>query len=139
MELCSCYVGGSCGEFARIKNLVAAGRDADAVRIVLLGSVGDDDLGVRWRLVLGDIRYVPRIHYKDCVRAFRARLFVALTHAAEVFAERRHPNFRSDRVVHELLVAGDVFARDGVVHCEPVERNVAGSVALVKVEGYEGL
>ena len=44
------------------------------------------------------------IHDKHSVRSFLARFIAPLSHAAEIFSERRLPDLCRDWVVHQLLV-----------------------------------
>ena len=133
------HVGCSCGEFPWVKYFVAAGGDSDAMRIVLLRTIGDDDFRVRRRLIFRYVRYVLRFHHKNCVRSFRARFVVALTHATKVFSKSCHPNVRSSRIVHQFGIACDVFVCDGVYHCKAIKGNVTSCVAFAEMEWYEGL
>ncbi len=53
VEFRGCYVGGACGEFSRIVNQIAACCDSNAIRVLLLQTICDDNFGIGWRLILG--------------------------------------------------------------------------------------
>ena len=139
MQLCRCHVGGPCGELSWVINLVATGGDSDAMRVVFLQTIGDDDLCVRWRLIFWYVRYVLWFHDKNCIRSFSSCFDITLTHATEVFAKCRHPNFGRYRIIHQLAIAGDVFASEGVNHGKAIEGNVTSCVAFTKMEWDKGL
>ena len=115
-EFCCHDVGRTCGEFARVIDEVTSGRDADAVGISFLGAVVDDNSCVRYRAIFGDIGDIGGVHDKHCICTRLARLFVTLGHPPEVFAEGFHPDVPGCGVIHEMLVAADVFASNGVDH-----------------------
>jgi hypothetical protein len=55
-------------------------------------------------------------HNKHRVRSLLPGFVITLGHAPEVFSERSLPSFHSGRIVHQLFVAGDGFARDRMHH-----------------------
>jgi hypothetical protein len=133
------HVGGSCGEFAGVVYLVASCRNADAIRIVFLGAICDDNLCVSGRMVCRDVRNVSGFHDEDGICPDGPGFLVALTHSPEIFTERCHPYFGGARVVHEFVIAGDVLTGDGVYHGETVVFDVALWVGGVKLEGNESV
>jgi len=78
--------------------------------------VVDNDSCACYHAVFGDIGDVGGVHDKHCVCTHLARLFVALGHPPEVFAEGFHPCVTGCGVINEMLVASDVFASNGVDH-----------------------
>jgi hypothetical protein len=140
MEFCCRHVCRLGGEFAWVVNFVASCCDVDAIRIIFLGAISDNDLGVRWRLVFWYMGDVFGVHDKNGVSSNSVRFLVSLAHTAEAFSECHHPNFGGGGIIHELLIAGDVFARDRVHHSEAiVVVQVTNGGALSEVQGNKGV
>ena len=139
MEFGHGHVGGSGGEFARVVYLVTSCRNADAIRIVFLGAICDDNLCVSGRLVFWDVRNVVGGHDEDGICPDGPGFLVPLTHSPKIFTERCHPYVGGARVVHKFAIAADVLTGDGVHHGETVVFDVAFWGGGLKPEGNKGV
>ncbi len=124
-------VGRSCCEFARVIDEVPTGCDSDSIGICFWGVIIDNHHRVRNNSVFGDVGDVGGEHDKHCICSLLARLVVTLTYSSKVFAKRRHPNFRSCRIVHQAFIAADDFTGYGMNHGHGVVFEVLGGESVI--------
>ncbi len=115
-----CHVGGARGMFPRIVYQISPHCDSDSVWILLLRMIGNNDFVICGGLIFWDIWDLFRFHNKHCVLPLCPCLVVTLTHAAEIFPKIPHPNVLHSRVLHQLAVACDVLASDGMLHSKGI-------------------
>ncbi len=124
-------VGHPCCEFAGVIDEVPTGCDSDSIGICFLGAMIDDPPRVRNNSVFGDVGDVEGEHDEHCICSFFACLVVTMTHSSKVFSKRRHPNFRSCRIVHQAFIAADDFVGDGMNHGHGVLFEVLGGESVI--------
>ncbi len=81
--------------------------------------------------VFGDVGDIGGEHDKHCICSLLACLVVTLTHSSKVFAKRRHPNFCSCGIVHQVFIAADDFAGDRMNHGHGIVFKVLGGEAVI--------
>ncbi len=94
------------------------------MRVLLLGPVVNNYVRISDRPVHWNIWYVLLVHNEHSVCTHLSCFIVPLAHPSKIFAKRHHPSFLRDRIFHELFVARDGFACDGVDHGHCIMRIV---------------
>jgi hypothetical protein len=118
--------GHLCCEFTGVIDEVPTGCDSDSIGIWFLGGVIDNHPRVHNISVFGDVRDIGGEHDKHRICSLLACLVITLTHSSKVFAKRHHSNFRSCGIVHQVFIAADDFAGDGMNHGHGIVFEVLG-------------
>ncbi len=124
-------VGCPCCEFAGVIDEVPTGCDLDSIGIYFLGAMINNHPCVRNNSVFGDVGDVGGERDKHHICSLLARLVVTLTHSSKVFSKCHHPNFHSCRIVHQVFIAADDFAGDGMNHGHGVVFKVLGGKSII--------
>jgi hypothetical protein len=124
-------VGHPCCEFAWLIYEVPTGCGLDSIGICFLGVMIDNHPCVHNNSVFGDVGNIRGEHDKHCICPLLAHLVTTLTHSSKVFSNRHHPNFRSCGIVHQVFIAADDFAGDGMNHGHGILFKVLGRESVI--------
>ena len=96
---------------------IAACRDADLVRILLLGEKVHDGICVREKFSRCECMCnIFLCHYEHCVCAFLACFGVPLCHSPKIFSKRFLPNLGRRCIIRQFFVTQNGLPGEGVDH-----------------------